>query len=138
MGKRLKKFQNNRMNMQSKLILEHENEFPSDIKDISKIQPVIETYYNKDLPKTDDIDKFLKRKPRYEFCVFLNRSEYCKPAHKFIFDKKKDADKAHDQCLAIYIDERIEPYRKMVEDGKKLTKAQMKICEDLQNLLPED
>ena len=38
----------------------------------------------------------------------------------------------------IYIDERIEPYRKMVEDGKKLTKAQMKICEDLQNLLPED
>lgn len=117
-----------------KQVIEHVNEFPSNLSGIDKVQTVIATYYDKTLPKTNDINEFLKRKCRYEFNVFLKIKQYRYPAHHFIFDKKEDAEKAREYCLNTMINELIEPYRQIVKSGKKLTKKQIEECEKIQNL----
>lgn len=119
-----------------KQVLDHVNEFPSGLSNIDKVQDIIKTYSNDSLPKTDNIEEFLQRKPRYEFNVFIKLNKYRKPAHHFIFDNEEDAKKAHRKCMCIMINELIEPYRKLVAAGKKLTEQQLAECEKIQNLLP--
>lgn len=119
-----------------KQVLEHVNEFPSGLSSIDKVQPVIKTYYNKDLPKTDNPEEFLKRIPRYEFHVFTKLGKYRKPAHRFIFDKEEDAKKAYKKCMCLMINQLLDPYREIVASGKTLTEQQLKECEKIQNLLP--
>lgn len=126
------------MDMISKQSIEHVNEFPSDLSKINKVQSVIKTYQNDKLPKTDNIDEFLKRKPRYEFNVFLKTTEHRNPSHRFIFDNESDAIKAYKQCISIMIDELIEPYRNIVKSGKQLTEKQIIECKRIQDMLPED
>ena len=40
--------------------------------------------------------------------------------------------------MSTMIDEKIEPYRKIVESGGTLTNSQLEECEKIQKLLPED
>ena len=40
--------------------------------------------------------------------------------------------------MCIWIDEQLEPYRKLVAKGKMLTPFQIEKCQAIQDLLPED
>ena len=118
--------------------IEHVNEYPLDLSGLSAVKQIAKTYYNKDLPSVSTIEELLKRKPRYEFSVYLNKVKYAEPVHHFIFDKEIDAKKAYKYYMSTMIDEKIEPYRKIIESGGKLTNKQLEECEKIQALLLED
>lgn len=121
-----------------KQVIEHIDEFPSGFFNFDYITPINETRENNNLCKTDSIENFMKRKPRFEFYVYLkNKSVEALPTHRFIYSKKSNAEKAYKACMKQWIDEQIEPYRKIVESGKSLTIAQMEKCEKIQNLLKD-
>jgi len=123
-----------------KQIVEHVNEkSPSILTRFESITSVSKTYYNPKLPKTSDINEFLKRKPRYEFNIYLkSKGVTALPLHHFIFDNLKDANKIYGHYMKLWIDEQIEPYRKLVQSGKILTEEQLQKCEEIQNLYKGD
>lgn len=123
-----------------KQVIEHVNEkSPLALTRFESITPLNSTRYNPDLPKTDDINEFLKRKLRYEFKIYLkSQGVTALPLHRFIFDSKALADKMYSYYMRAWIDEQIEPYRKLVKKGKTLTPAQLQKCEEIQNLYKDD
>lgn len=123
-----------------KQIVEHVNEkSPSILTRFESITSINKTYYNPDLPKTLDVNEFLKRKPRYEFSIYLkSKGVTALPLHHFIFDELQDANKLYGHYMKLWIDELIEPYRKIVQSGRALTEAQLQRCEEIQNLYKDD
>ena len=122
-----------------KSVINHKNEFPSDFSSFDKITDVIETRAYSDLPKTDSIDEFLKRKPKYSFIIYPKRTSVSAiPAHEFVYDDKAEANKAHKHCILRWIDQQLEPYREKVKKGQNLTLYEMDKCEKIQNLLKDD
>lgn len=122
-----------------KQVIEHinEDEVNLDKFKIGKVSDVILSYYNKDLPKTSDVNEFTKRKQRYSFYILL-LGNYALPIHTFYFDKKEDADKAYKKYMGKLIDQRLEKYRTKVEKGYSLTLDEIQKCKEIQALLPED
>lgn len=118
--------------------VEHVNEYPLDLSGLSAVKHIAKTYYNEKLPPVYTIEDLLKRTPRYEFFVYLKKVKYAEPVHHFIFDKEIDAKKAYKYYMSTMIDEKIEPYRKIVESGGTLTNSQLEECEKIQKLLPDD
>lgn len=117
--------------------VEHVNEYPLDLSNLSSVKQVSKTYYNPKLPPAYTVEELLKRKPRYEFSVYLKKVKYAEPVHHFIFDEEIDATKAYKHYMCTMIDEKIEPYRKIIEDGGKLTDAQLNECAKIQALLED-
>ena len=123
-----------------KQTIEHVNEkSPSPLMRFESITNLSKTYYNPNLPKTTDINEFLKRAVRYQFTVFLkSNGVVALPLHTFIYDDLKQAKKMHSHYMKAWIDEQIEPYRKLVQKGKTLTEEQLRKCEEIQNLYKDD
>lgn len=119
---------------------EYVNELPGKFFKIHSVTSLIETRYNNALPKTSDPNEFLKRPIRYTFSVFArNKKEERLPFQNlYIFDDKTTAKIAYKQVMGIWIDEQLEPYRKLVNKGKTLTPFQIEKCQAIQDLLPED
>jgi len=122
-----------------KQVIVHSNEKSSDFPyALAKVSDVIETRADRSLPPVESAEEFMKRKPKYTFYVHLkNKSIEALPLHQFIYDKKEDADKARRHYMEKWIDELIEPYRKKVASGRKLTLTEMDRCEQIQNMLED-
>lgn len=54
----------------------------------------------------------------------------------YLYTIKSQAVNSHKYCMAHWIDLLIEPYRKKVALGKRLSLDEMKLCEEIQELLP--
>lgn len=123
-----------------KQVKEHVNELPEKFFKIQQITNLIETRYNSSLPKTDDYTEFMKRPIRYSFSIFARekQSERLPIQHLYLFDNKEIAKNEYKKVMSIWINEQIEPYRKLINKGKTLTPFQLEKCEEIQALLPED
>lgn len=119
---------------------EHENELPDKFFKIVQITDLIPTRYNNSLPKTDKLDEFMKRPIRYTFSIFARETKEDRLAtvHLYIFDNEITAKVAYKQAMSAWIDEQLEPYRKLVNKGKTLSPFQIEKCQAIQDLLPED
>lgn len=119
---------------------EHTNEEPGKFFRINNITGFTTTRYNNALPKTDNPEEFLKRPIRYCFSVFAREDKLDRlPSHHlYFFDNEEFGKTAYKKVMATWIDEQIEPYRKLIEKGKTLSLAQMQKCKNIQDLLPED
>lgn len=120
-----------------KQTIEHINQSPTKLRGIDSITHIVETRYNSNLPKTNDQEEFLKRPIRYTFRIDL-KSKIAQPAHIYIYDNKQDAENAYKFHMRNWIDEQIEPFRKLVKHGNTLTIKQIEKCKRIQALLPED
>lgn len=122
-----------------KQVIEHVNEKPSDFSfALAKVSDIIETRFDPNLPPAETVEELLKRNPKYTFCVHLkNTSIEALPLHQFTYDKKDDASKANRYYMAKWIDELIEPYRKKVNAGKKLTLEEIDECKAIQDMLKD-
>lgn len=121
-----------------KSVINHKNEFPSGFSLFDKITDIIETREYSDLPKTDSIEEFLKRKPKYSFMIYPKRTSVSAvPVHNFIFDTESDARKAYRKCMGLWIDQKLEPYREKVKKGQNLTLDEIDKCEQIQNMLKD-
>jgi len=122
-----------------KQTIEHINQefnIPKNYK-IGKVSDICKSYYNPDLPKTNNLEEFYKRAPRYSFTVYL-RGSITLPCHTFLFNTEQSAKNMHKKYLARYIDQELEKYRKRVNSGKKLSISEIDKCKEIQALLPED
>lgn len=119
---------------------EYINEAPGKFFKIHKISSIYITRYNTSLPKTSNPIEFMKRPARHAFTVYArNMKEDRLPSQNtYIFDNKPEAEIAYKKIMCIWINEQLEPYRKLVANGKKLTSFQMDKCQAIQDLLPED
>lgn len=122
-----------------KQVIVHSNERLSDFPyALAKVSDIIETRADRSLPPAESIEELMKRKPRYTFYVHLkNKSIEALPLHQFIYDKKDDATKVHRHYMETWINELIEPYRKKVASGRKLTLDEIDKCEQIQNMLKD-
>jgi len=122
--------------------IEHINENPLDFSNIKRIAQVTKlhsTYYNKNLPKTSDIEEFLKRNKRYTFTVFnKNVNPWALPYHVYIYDNEEIATIQYKKVMCEWINQQLQPYRKLVKKGCTLTSQQIEKCKQIQDLLPED
>ena len=119
---------------------EHTNELPEKFFKIQRVTNLIPTRYNKSLPGTDKYEEFIKRPIRYTFSVFARekKEDRLSSQHLYLFDNKKLAEEQYKKTMCTWIDEQLEPYRKLVAKGKTLTPFQIEKCEEIQALLPED
>lgn len=119
---------------------EHENELPDKFFKIIQITDLIPTRYNNSLPKTDKHDEFMKRPIRHAFSIFARETKEDRLAtvHLYIFDNERVAKEEYKKAMRTWIDEQLEPYRKLVNKGKALTPFQIEKCQAIQDLLPED
>lgn len=120
--------------------IEHTNELPGKFFKICKVSDLITTRYNNALPKTADPVEFMKRPVRYTFSVYARdkKEDRLPSQNTYLFDDKVSAEIAYKKIMCIWIDEQLEPYRKLVAKGKMLTPFQIEKCQAIQNLLPED
>lgn len=56
--------------------------------------------------------------------------------NSYLYTKKSQATNSYRYCMSHWIDILIEPYRKKVASGKRLTLDEMELCKDVQDLLP--
>ena len=120
--------------------IEHTNELPGKFFKICKVSDLITTRYNNALPKTSDPVEFMKRPVRYTFSVYARdkKEDRLPSQNTYLFDDKVSAEIAYKKIMCIWIDEQLEPYRRLVAKGKILTPFQMEKCQAIQDLLPED
>lgn len=119
---------------------EYINELPAKFFKIHNITKLTSTRYNNNLPKTSDLNEFLKRPLRYSFTVFAryNKDDRLPCKNLYLFDNEKDAKFAYRKVMSIWIDEQLEPYRKIVKKGKSLTSYQIEKCKEIQALLSDE
>lgn len=119
---------------------EYINKLPDKFFKIYNVTNLSTTRYNPTLPKTSDIDEFLKRPVRYTFSVFArdNKEDRLPSQKLYLYDNEKIAQTAYKKVMKVWIDDQIEPYRKLVSKGKELTSYQIEKCKAIQELLPED
>jgi hypothetical protein len=118
---------------------EYVNELPGKFFKICSISALVITRYNNALPKISDPIEFMKRPIRYTFSVYArDKKEDRLPSHNvYLFDDKLSAEAAYKSIMCTWIDEQLEPYRKLVAQGKTLTPIQIEKCKAIQDLLPE-
>ena len=120
-------------------ILRYENQLPTNLPRLAKVTSLCETRQNDKLPKTADVVEFMKRPIRYTFNVYpKSTSSHALPMYNYMFDNKEDAKQAYKLCMDAWIDEQLEPYRKIIKEGKTLTLEQLEICDSIQSLYQED
>ena len=120
-------------------ILRYENQLPTNLPRLAKVTSLCETRQNDKLPKTADVVEFMKRPIRYTFNVYpKSTSSHALPMYNYTFDNKEDAKQAYRLCMYAWIDEQLEPYRKIIKEGKTLTLEQLEICDSIQSLYQED
>ena len=99
--------------------IEHTNELPGKFFKICKVSDLITTRYNANLPKTSDPVEFMKRPVRYTFSVYARdkKEDRLPSQNTYLFDDKITAEAAYKKIMCIWIDEQLEPYRKLVAKG---------------------
>jgi hypothetical protein len=119
---------------------EYVNESPGKFFKICEVSDLITTRYNNALPKTSDPVEFMKRPVRYTFSVYARdkKEDRLPSQNTYLFDDKVSAEIAYKKTMCVWIDEQLEPYRKLVAKGKMLTPFQIEKCQAIQALLPED
>ena len=120
-------------------VLRYENQLPTNLPKLAKVTSICETRQNDKLPKTADVVEFMKRPIRYTFNIYpKSTSSHALPMYNYTFDRKEDAQQAYKLCMDAWIDEQLEPYRKLLNEGKMLTLEQLEKCDSIQNLYKED
>lgn len=122
-----------------KQTLQYINEMPTNIPKLSQVTDLLECRYNPDLPKTDNVEEFMKRPLRYAFRMITKATDVSAPLQYYcIFDKKDIAQQNHKKCMEKLINDLIEPYQKKNAKGIKLTERELEYCKNVQARLKED
>lgn len=96
--------------------IEYTNDIPDTLPKIKTVSDIFECRYNKDLPKTDNVEEFLKRPIRYAFVFQGRKTPILKtPQYYCIFDKKEKAEAARATCVKKMYQDIINSYEERIK-----------------------